>query len=86
MHSIEDISKPVERLGRAVKTRRRDLSLTQQQLGDLAGCGRLFVHQLEKGKTTVRLDKLLDVMTILGLRLTIENGTDAIVDGNDASD
>jgi hypothetical protein len=34
-----------------------------------------FVHTIEAGKTTLRLDKLLDVLTVLGLRLEVERGT-----------
>ena len=75
-----------EVLARSVRGRRRALGLTQQQVGDLAGCGRLFVHQVEKGKPTLRLDKLLDVLGVLGLRLSVVNGTGGIVDETDARD
>jgi len=34
-----------------------------------------FVHTIEARKTTLRLDKLLDVLTVLGPRLEIERGT-----------
>ncbi|MEE9391643.1 MAG: helix-turn-helix domain-containing protein [Planctomycetota bacterium] len=73
--------KNISRLATAIRRRRRALSLTQQELGDLAGCGRLFIHQVEKAKITVRLDKLLDIMAILGLQFRLENGTQVLVDG-----
>jgi serine/threonine-protein kinase HipA len=61
-------------LAKAVWSSRKSLHLTQAQLGQYAGCGALFIHELEKGKRTVRLDKLLDVLNVLGLQLTIEPG------------
>lgn len=63
MNELSDILK----LGRRVRRRRRALRLTQAELSRLAGCGELFVRQLEKGKRTLRLDKLLDVLAVLGL-------------------
>ncbi|MGF7234925.1 MAG: type II toxin-antitoxin system Y4mF family antitoxin [Frankia sp.] len=61
-------------LGRAVRLRRQSLGLRQEQLADLAGCSERFVHTLETGKATVRLDKVLDVLTTLGLTLTVGRG------------
>lgn len=54
-----------------VRERRRALRLTQDDLADLAGCSPRFVRALEAGKATVRLDKLVDVLTVLGLQLTV---------------
>ena len=61
-------------LGRALRSRREALGLTQENLAALAQCGSLFVIQLEQGKRTVRLDKLVSVMQVLGLQLRVENG------------
>lgn len=61
-------------LGTAIRKRRKLLNLTQEQLGQFAGCGWLFIHNLEKGKATVRLNKLVDVLKVLGLQLTLEAG------------
>jgi y4mF family transcriptional regulator len=61
-------------LGRAVRARRRGLRLTQQQLGELAGCGVAFLYELETGKATVRLDKVLAVLSVLGLSLRVTEG------------
>ncbi|MCB9833892.1 MAG: helix-turn-helix domain-containing protein [Planctomycetes bacterium] len=73
-----------DRLGAALRRRRKLLGLSQQQLGDLAGCGRLFVLQAEKGKATLRLDKLLALMRVLGLRFRIEPGQGLVADAGDA--
>jgi hypothetical protein len=37
-----------------------------------------FVHTLEVGKDTVRLDKVLDVLEVLGLSLELTSGTGRI--------
>lgn len=57
---------------------RKGLGLTQTELGLAAGCGVVFVHQLETGKDTIRLDKLLDVLAVLGLQLNVVRGKPAV--------
>ncbi|RKH62255.1 transcriptional regulator [Corallococcus sp. AB049A] len=62
-------------LAEAVRTQRTKLRLTQQQVSVLAGCGPVFIYDVESGrKATLRLDKLLDVLHVLGLQLTLEPG------------
>lgn len=61
-------------LGRAVRARRRALGLDQLVLCDLAGVGPAFLYSLEHGKPTVRLDKVLAVLAVLGLELHIRPG------------
>lgn len=67
------------KVGSGVRARRRLLRLTQHQLADLAGCGPAFVYQLENGKPSVRLDKLIEVLNVLGLQLAIEPGKEKVV-------
>ena len=55
-----------------VRERRKGLRLTQEDLADLAGCSPRFIRSLEAGKATVRMDKLLDVLDVLGLDLTAQ--------------
>jgi y4mF family transcriptional regulator len=64
----------VDALAEAVRRRRKDLGLRQVELADLAGCSERFVHTLETGKTSLRLDKVLDVLEVLGLDLTVVPG------------
>ena len=58
-------------MGATVRARRQALGLKQGELADLAGCSARFVHTVEAGKATVRLDKLIDVLNVLGLRLEL---------------
>lgn len=59
-------------IGGIVRARRLKLGLKQQELAELAGCSTRFVHTVEAGKATLRLNKLLDVLNVLGLELTIK--------------
>ncbi len=61
-------------LGEAVRSQRKALGITQHELGLLAHCGPVFIHALERGKPSLRLNKLVDVLTVLGLQLTVEPG------------
>ena len=58
-------------LGDFVLHRRRANHLTQAQLGELASVGRRFVVELEKGKPTLRLDKVNAVLAVFGKTLGI---------------
>jgi y4mF family transcriptional regulator len=70
---------PSKKIGGLIKKRRKSLRLTQQQLGDLSGCGVAYVYLLEHGKSRIRLDKLLDVLSVLGLQLKLESGKRGMV-------
>lgn len=74
-------------LGEAIRRRRRQLGLGQIEVCDLAGVGPAFLYQLEHDKPTVRLDKLLAVLRVLGLELHVRPGhggvaVDAPADGD----
>jgi HTH-type transcriptional regulator / antitoxin HipB len=56
-------------LGQQIRDRRRDLSLGQEDLSDLAEVSVRFIRDLEHGKPSVRLDKLVAVLDVLGLVL-----------------
>ena len=65
---------PNQLLGGALRRRRRDLGLSQVEVCDLAGVGPAFLYELEHGKPTVRLDKLLKVLEVLSLGLELREG------------
>jgi HTH-type transcriptional regulator/antitoxin HipB len=58
-----------------IRSRRLELGLRQDELAALAGVSIRFVHTLEQGKPTLRLDKVLAVLGQLGLDLVLEPGT-----------
>lgn len=51
--------------------RRRELGLRQLDVAELAGVSERFVRLLESGKESVRLDKVIPVLEVLGLRLAL---------------
>ena len=53
-----------------LQMRRRELGLTQRDLAELAGVSERFVREVESGKTSVHLDKVVALLTALGLRLS----------------
>lgn len=58
-----------------LQARRKSLGVTQSQLADLAGVSPKFVYDLEKGKPSVSLDRVLLVITALGLEFKLELAT-----------
>ncbi len=63
-------------LASIVRDRRRQLALRQSELADLAGVSERFVYMVESGKRTVQMDKLVAVLTALGLHLEVRRGRD----------
>jgi y4mF family transcriptional regulator len=54
--------------------RRKSLSLTQEDLSDMAGVSLRLVHELEHGKESVRLENLIKILSSLGVHLKIAEG------------
>jgi len=59
-------------LGAAIKHYRRGAGLTQAQLAELAGLNRTYLSNLEQGKETEQLRRLLRVLKQLGVRMTVQ--------------
>ena len=57
---------------RLIRDRRKALGLTQADTARLAGCDASFIGDLERGKLTVQLGKVLDVLRVLGLKWTVQ--------------
>ena len=55
-----------------IKDLRKGLGLTQIEFAKRAGIGLRFLRELERGKTTVRLDKLTQVLDFLGVHLELK--------------
>ena len=56
----------MENIVKFVKENRKMLGLTQVRLAMYAGVSTKFIIQLEQGKKTLKLDKILEVLRILG--------------------
>jgi len=60
-----------KQLGDAVARSRKIRGYSQQEFADLAGVGRRFVSDLENGKPTAEIGKVLQALTALGLDLEL---------------
>ncbi len=54
-----------------IKSLRKKNGLTQVEFARRAGVGLRFLRELENGKMTVRLDKLMQVLDFLGYHLEL---------------
>ena len=60
------------KIGQLIKLTRKKLNFTQVDLARKAGVGLRFVRELEQGKTTLRMDKVNQVLNLLGYELSAE--------------
>ena len=56
-------------LAKYVKEKRKQYGLTQVDLSLKSGVGLRFVRELEQGKTTLRLDKVNQVLALFGAEM-----------------
>ena len=59
-------------IGAAVRKKRKQDGLTLADAAALCGVGYRFMSDLENGKETVQVGKVLQVLTALGFDVTIE--------------
>lgn len=53
-------------IGEFIRLSRKKLGISQQQLAMVSGTGMRFIIDLEKGKETCQIGKVLHVLTTLG--------------------
>ena len=64
-----------DELGRALRSRRRELEISQEALAAATGVNRRVIGELERGKGTVRLEIALALAEALGLDLELRPRT-----------
>lgn len=60
-----------ETIGILVRKTRKAMKVTQKDLALTSGTGLRFIIELEKGKATCQLGKVLTVLHTLGIKLTL---------------
>ena len=70
-------------LGEAIEAERKRRKLTQSQLADLSDTSINFISQIERGKKTAQIGKVIDVLQTLGIQLVIEKGAAGVVNHNE---
>lgn len=58
-------------IGRIIRAKRREIGVKQDAAAGLSGVGTKFLSQLENGKETAELGKVLQVLKKLGLEVYI---------------
>jgi y4mF family transcriptional regulator len=62
----------LEILGSIIKKRRKEQRLTQEQLAVFSGVGLRFLREVEQGKDSAHIGKVLQIVEMLGLILKVE--------------
>lgn len=72
LHPMAERIRHSEDLGKLVRQVRTEQELLQTDLAGLAGTGNRFIVDLERGKPTLQLQKVLDVLDLMGLEVLIQ--------------
>ena len=67
--SLEQLKSDVGEIAWTVREHRRQLGYTQAQLAGRVGVGLRFLRELERGKLTLRMDRVEQVLAYFGLKL-----------------
>lgn len=59
-------------IGTKIRQERKAQSMTQTELANLSGVSLNFLSQLEQGKPSVQMDKVLMVLDTLGLSIELK--------------
>lgn len=60
-----------EQIGKLVRETRKHLHVTQRNLALTSGTGLRFIIDLEHGKETCEIGKVLTILKTLGIRITL---------------
>lgn len=61
-----------QELGELIRAYRTSQKILQADMAGLANTGNRFIVDLEKGKPTLQLQKVLDVLDLIGLEVVIQ--------------
>jgi len=64
--------KTAQELGLLIRSARKEQALTQKDIAGLGNTGNRVIVDIENGKPTVQLKKVLDLMDLLGLQLVVQ--------------
>jgi y4mF family transcriptional regulator len=57
-------------IAQVVKEKRKAHKMTQQDLSEKSGIGLRLVREIEQGKTSMRMDKVNQLLALFGMELT----------------
>lgn len=62
-----------ESLGKAIRKRRKELGYTQGFIADFTGLSVSFISDVERGKSTAEIGKIIMLINTLGLDMIVES-------------
>ena len=71
LNGVTDLKYTPQDIGRLVRETRKELGVTQKALALTSGTGLRFIIELEKGKETAEIGKVLTILQTLGIQLTL---------------
>jgi y4mF family transcriptional regulator len=71
LKGIKGLKYTPQDIGGLVRETRKGLGVTQKELALTSGTGLRFIIELEKGKETAEIGKVLTVLQTLGIQLTL---------------
>lgn len=57
--------------GALIRQRRTEMGLSQSQLSDISGSGTRFISDIENGKPTMQVGKVIDLLHVLGFDVIV---------------
>ena len=63
----------VKNIGLLSKEKRKKINMTQKEAASIAGVGVRFLSELENGKPTLEIDKVLNVARLFGIDIEANN-------------
>lgn len=67
----ETIVRTSQELGELVRRTRKEQQLMQMDLAGLSNTGNRFIVDVERGKPTLQLQKVLDLLDLIGLEIVV---------------
>jgi len=68
-----NLIKSTEDIGQMIRNTRKQLGVTQSDLALAAGTGLRFIIELEKGKATCQIGKILQVLQVLNIQCNLSH-------------
>ena len=65
-----------KQIGKVIRAARKQQRLTQTELALTANTAQRFISELERGKATCQIGKILDVTAALGIRIELHPPSD----------
>jgi y4mF family transcriptional regulator len=79
------IIKNLDEIGKIVRDHRKKSGLSQVQCAQIAGVGKTVMFDVEKGKTTIKIDTLFRILQALNIKIELISPIiDYGQEGNDA--